>query len=99
MHQKFFNCLFYRKVFTLKTNNVDAGAVVDYQLTGISGADVVGGKLSGQVTISSSGTTSISIPIAADATTEGVEIITLTVQGKSASMNIGNENSSSTKYV
>jgi hypothetical protein len=75
-------------VFTLKTNNVDAGTLVDYQLTGISSSDVVGGKLTGQVAIGSSGTASISIPIAADATTEGVEIITLTVQGKSASMNI-----------
>lgn len=75
-------------VFTLKTNNVDAGTLVDYQLTGISSSDVVGGKLTGQVAIGSNGTANISIPIAADATTEGVEIITLTVQGKSASMNI-----------
>ena len=75
-------------VFTLKTNNVDAGTLVDYQLTGISSSDVVGGKLTGQVAIGSNGTASISIPIAADATTEGVEIITLTVQGKSASLNI-----------
>ena len=75
-------------VFTLKTNNVDTGTLVDYQLTGISSSDVVGGKLTGQVAIGSNGTANISIPIAADATTEGVEIITLTVQGKSASMNI-----------
>ena len=75
-------------VFTLKTTNLDAGTILNYQITGISVSDVVDGKLSGQVSINSSGTTSISIPIAGDAITEGSETLTLIVQGKIANITV-----------
>jgi hypothetical protein len=75
-------------VFTLKTSNVDAGTILNYQISGISVSDVLDGKLSGQVSVNSSGTTSISIPISGDAITEGPETLILTVQGKSANITI-----------
>jgi hypothetical protein len=46
---------------------------------------VFGGALSGSTTVASNGQATITIPITADATTEGDETLTVTVQGKSAS--------------
>lgn len=75
-------------IFTLRTTNVSAGTTLNYQITGISTSDVMDGKLSGQVIVSSTGITTISIPITEDATTEGSETLTLTLQGKSASITV-----------
>ena len=76
--------------FTLVTTNVPAGTVVPYSLsgTGITTGDISSGALSGTVNISSSGSTVISIPIAADKLTEGTEALTLTCQGQVVSMSI-----------
>jgi hypothetical protein len=73
--------------FLLSTTNVDAGSSVDYTLSGISAADIVG-SLSGKTVIGTSGQATISVPIAADRTTEGNETLTVTVQGKTASITI-----------
>lgn len=72
--------------FSLVTTNVAAGTVVAYSITGVSAADLQSGSLTGSVTVSSTGTTTISVPIASDGITEGSETLTLTAQGKSASI-------------
>ena len=80
--------------FLFVTTNVVAGTQLAYSITGISTQDLKSGSLTGLVTVTSTGTTTISIPISSDGVTEGAEAITLTVQGKSASVLI---NDSSTE--
>lgn len=78
--------------FTLRTRWVANGTVVSYVLsgTGISGADFSTGSLSGTFTISSSdsganGVGTAAITLVNDSTTEGNEVVTLTVVGTSES--------------
>jgi hypothetical protein len=75
-------------VFTVTTSNVAGGTSIPYTVSGITAADVTGGALSGVAIVNASGTATISIPIIADSTTEGLEALTVTAQGKSASMTI-----------
>ena len=72
--------------FTLSTTNVASGTAVAYTVSGVSSADVVGGAMSGTVTVGTNGQGTISIPIAADNLTEGSETLTVTAQGQSASV-------------
>jgi Ca2+-binding RTX toxin-like protein len=72
--------------FSLVTTNVAAGTVIAYSISGVSAADLQSGVLTGSVTVSSTGTTTISISIKADGITEGSETLTVTAQGKSASI-------------
>jgi hypothetical protein len=74
--------------FTLSTTNVAAGTSVAYAISGVSSADIVGGSLSGSITIGSNGQAVISVPIAADSLTEGDETLTVTAQGQSASVTV-----------
>ena len=74
--------------FTLTTTNVASGTSVPYTLSGISAADITGGLLTGSAIVNSSGTATISVGIVADNLTEGAETLTVTAQGKSASMTI-----------
>ena len=73
-------------IFTLVTTNVPAGTEITYTLSGVTTADLKTGSLIGTVTVSSTGSTNFSIPLAADGVTEGDETFTVTVQGKSASI-------------
>ena len=78
-------------LFTITASNFTGGGLwIPYTISGINYADVADGALSGSVFVNSNGTTSgtatITIPILADLTTEGAETLTLTAQGKSASM-------------
>ncbi len=66
-------------VFTVNTTNVAAGTTYAYTLGGVSGADIVGGSLSGSVTIDVNGKGVVSVGIANDNLTEGVENMTMTV--------------------
>ncbi len=66
--------------FNLSTQNVANGTVYTYQITGVSPSDVVGGTLSGTVTVNS-GAGTISVPLAADSVTEGAETLTVTLIG------------------
>jgi hypothetical protein len=74
--------------FKLTTANVAAGSTVDYALsgTGITPSDIVGGQLNGSVVLDSSGTATISLPIASDGIAEGSETLVVTVAGRSASV-------------
>ena len=75
-------------IFTLQTTNVAAGATYSYILSGVSAADVAGGSLTGTVTIGSDGKALIPVTLVADAATEGVETLTVTVAGKTASATV-----------
>jgi hypothetical protein len=74
--------------FTLSTTNVAAGISVAYTISGVSSADIVGGSLSGSVTVGSNGQATISVSVAADNLTEGNETLTVTAQGRSASVTV-----------
>ena len=83
--------------FTLSTTNVAAGTAVAYTISGVSSADVVGGVMSGTVTVGSNSQGTISVPLAADNLTEGTETLTVTAQGKSASVTINDTSTSTAK--
>ena len=74
--------------FTLTITNVASGTSVPYTLSGISAADISGGLLTGSAIVNSIGTATISIGIFADNLTEGPETLTVTAQGKSASVTV-----------
>ncbi len=83
-------------VFTLTTTNIAAGTIVPYTISGVSKDDVVGGSLSGNVTIGSNGQGTVTVQLTFDKTTEGNETLTFTAQGKSVSV-VVNDTSTSTK--
>ena len=73
--------------FTLTTTGVSPGTSVTYTISGVNAADVTGG-LSGTATVDTNGLATISVPVSADFLTEGAETLTVTAQGKSASVSI-----------
>ena len=66
--------------FLLSTTNVATSTSLSYTVSGVSSNDIVGGRLSGSVTVGSDGQATISIPIAADNLTEGPETMTVTAR-------------------
>jgi len=72
-------------VFTLLTTQVAAGTSFSYLLSGIQAADIVGGQLSGTVTVNAQGQATLSIPIAADSLTEGPEVLTVAIRSPQGS--------------
>jgi hypothetical protein len=72
-------------IFVLGSAGVVAGTRVAYTFSGVSSADIQGGLLNGTVIIGSDGKSTISVPILADNLTEGRELLTVNVGGKSAS--------------
>ena len=81
--------------FTLKTTNVATGTVVNYTLSGVSAADVIGG-LTGSTTVGNNGLATIAVAIVADNLTEGNEVMTLALQGQSATIIINDTSPSPT---
>jgi hypothetical protein len=75
-------------IFNLNATNVAAGTGVNYLISGVSEADVVGGALSGSAIIDTNGRATISVPIAADSMTEGTETLRVIVSDKTATMSI-----------
>ena len=71
-------------LFSLVTTNLAAGTSVPYTLSGISASDLVNISLTGTATVSTSGTTIISLPLSTDALTEGAEILTITLDDASS---------------
>jgi plastocyanin len=67
-------------VFTLETERVDPGQTFDWEITGVSAADVVG-PLSGTATVGADGTAEVSIELVEDRLTEGAESLTLNFDG------------------
>jgi hypothetical protein len=72
--------------FTITTFNVSVGSSISYSLSGVSSSDITGGALTGFATVNSIGNATVSIPIAADTLTEGTETLTISLQGKTASI-------------
>lgn len=64
------------------------GTQYAYTLSGVSATDVLGGSLSGYITVASTGKVIIPITLREDATTEGAEVITMTVAGQTVSVNV-----------
>jgi hypothetical protein len=74
--------------FTVTTTDVANGTVLAYTLGGVNAADITGGALAGNVTITNN-TGTITVPLAADLTTgEGAETLIATVAGVSASTTV-----------
>ena len=71
-------------LFSLVTANLAAGTAVAYTLSGISESDLESGSLTGTAVVSDSGTTVISLPLFADALTEGAETLTFTLDDSSS---------------
>jgi len=69
--------------FKVDSYGVAAGSAISYLLTGtnLTSADVVGGMLSGSVTLDSTGAGFITVQLAEDKTTEGAETLNLLLQG------------------
>ncbi|WP_158268065.1 DUF4214 domain-containing protein [Bradyrhizobium sp. MOS002] len=64
--------------FTLQSVNPnDFGKTFSYNISGVSAADIVGGSLIGSVTLDAQGLAHVAVTLAADATTEGAEALTL----------------------
>jgi hypothetical protein len=84
--------------FTLSTVNVPLGSTLLYTLSGLSNADVLGGVLSGNAVINSSGMAAILVNLLNDALTEGSETLTVTVAGVSASTTV-NDTSRTPTYA
>ena len=74
--------------FTVTTTNVATGTYIPYIISGVSASDIVGGSLAGTIIVGSNGQASIHLQVAADQTTEGNEVLTVTIQGKTASITI-----------
>jgi Ca2+-binding RTX toxin-like protein len=67
--------------FEISNLSKESGSEISYILSGISESDLESGSLTGTAIISDSGTTVISISLAADAATEGAETLTITLNG------------------
>ena len=74
--------------FTITTKNVPSGTILDYQLNGVSSNDIIGGKLIGSTIVDNNGLAYVNVGLANDNLTEGSEILSLQVQGQSASLTI-----------
>lgn len=74
--------------FNVTTTHVAAGTLLPYTITGVSAADLAGVSLTGNATVGVDGKAVIAIPLAADKTTEGREILTVTVQNISANVSV-----------
>jgi Ca2+-binding RTX toxin-like protein len=72
-------------VFNLVTTNVASGTTLTYTISGVIGADLTSGLLTGAVVVGSDGKAIINIGIKADNLTEGAETLTVTISGASAS--------------
>lgn len=68
---------------TLTTINVASGTPIPYTITGVSSADISNASLTGNFTVTGNGTATMNITLtaAADATTEGNETLTVTLNG------------------
>lgn len=75
-------------VFTLLTKNIPSNTLIPYVLSGIGAGDLVGGNLTGNAVVNSTGKATINIPISADNLTEGIETLVVTSNGASTSIKI-----------
>lgn len=74
--------------FTLSTTMLDTGTVVPYTITGITLSDLNSGALTGSFTTDATGKSVLQVQISDDNLTEGIEILTITLNGKSISKSV-----------
>jgi Ca2+-binding RTX toxin-like protein len=86
-------------VLTLKTTGVPAGSQYAYAIGGVSAADVVGGSLTGLVTIGFDGIGLIPVELVADGRTEVSETLTVTVAGVSQSIAVNDTSVEQTSFT
>lgn len=65
--------------FNLTTTNIPAGSTLTYTIEGVSSEDIVGGAISGTLTLNANGFAAIQIPVANDSKTEGTETLTIRI--------------------
>jgi subtilisin family serine protease len=71
-------------IITLTTQNISPGTTLPYTISGVSSADISGASLTGNFTVGSS--ESVTLTIAADATTEGSEALALSLDNGQSSV-------------
>ena len=84
--------------FTVSAPGVAAGTSVAYTLSGLNPEDIIGGKVSGRITLDDLGMATVSVPIAADDKTEGSESLTLTVGTATSTITINDTSKSISQY-
>ena len=75
-------------IFTLSTTMLDTGTVVPYTITGITLSDLNSGALTGSFTTDATGKSVLQVQISDDNLTEGIEILTITLNGKNISKSV-----------
>lgn len=75
-------------IFTLSTTMLDTGTVVPYTITGVALADLSSGALTGSFTTDATGKSVLQIQLANDNLTEGIETLTITLNGKNISKSV-----------
>ncbi len=74
--------------FQFSTIDFFPGSTLNYSITGVSAADVVGGQLSGQVTLDVMNKAIVSVTLTADALTEGAETLSLSLGGLNSAITV-----------
>ncbi len=74
--------------FSIATTNVASGTAVSYSISGINGDDVVAGSIDGSVTVDSKGKATVTLTLAADKATEGIETLTFSVEDQSVNVSV-----------
>ena len=72
--------------FSIATTNVASGTAVSYSISGISGDDLVAGSTDGSVSVDSKGKATVTLTLAADKATEGIESLTFAVKDQSVNV-------------
>ena len=72
--------------FSIATMNVASGTAVPYSISGISEDDLVAGSTDGSVTVDSKGKATVTLTMAADKATEGIETLTFSVKDQSVNV-------------
>jgi hypothetical protein len=83
---------------TLTGINATKGTVIPYVISGIAAEDLTSGEVSGRVTLDDLGMGTISIPIAADMSTEGSEAMIISVGGQVATISINDTSKSGSEF-
>jgi len=74
-------------VFSIGTENVDNGTIAFYSINGVSPTDIIGGKTSGQFTVSNN-TAKVVVGIEEDDVPEDYETLTFTINGTGATASV-----------
>jgi hypothetical protein len=85
--------------FTVDTSDVSVNTNIPYTITGVSLSDIDLPSLTGNFKVTSNGTAALPIKIIEDNTLEGLETLTLTLDGKGLSKSVTIQGTSNIKYT